>query len=79
VADLCASDAVTLAGMLRRREVSAREVVAAHAARIEALDGVINAVVTRSLERAISLAGARRRGAGPRLRARPAARPASSA
>ena len=34
--DLCAADALTLAGLLRRREVSAREVVAAH---IERVDG----------------------------------------
>jgi amidase len=40
VTDLCASDAVTLAGMLRRREVSAREVAGAHIARIEVVDPV---------------------------------------
>ncbi len=57
MADLCDHDAVTLAGMLRRREVSAREVVTAHARRIEALDGIINAVVTRSLEVALGKAG----------------------
>ena len=57
MADLCDHDAVTLAGMLRRREVSAREVVTAHARRIEALDGVINAVVTRSLGTALHKAG----------------------
>jgi Asp-tRNA(Asn)/Glu-tRNA(Gln) amidotransferase A subunit family amidase len=38
VAALCEYDAVTLAGMLRRQEVSAREVIAAHIARIEATD-----------------------------------------
>ncbi|HTS99181.1 MAG TPA: amidase [Streptosporangiaceae bacterium] len=54
--DLCAHDAVTLAGLLRRREVSAREVIAAHAARIEALDGLVNAVVTRCFERALARA-----------------------
>src|SRR5580704_4315479 len=56
VEDLCANDAVTLAGMLRRREVSAREVIAAHIARIEALDGAINAVVTRSFDTALAKA-----------------------
>jgi amidase len=56
VADLCAKDAVTLAGMLRRREVSAREVIAAHIARIEALDGAINAVVTRCFDTALAKA-----------------------
>jgi amidase len=52
VADLCAFDAVTLAGMLRRREVSAREVTAAHIGRVEAVDGSVNAVVTRCFDRA---------------------------
>ena len=54
--DLCANDALTLAGMLRRREVSAREVTAAHIERIEALDGSVNAVVTRSFDRALARA-----------------------
>ncbi len=51
-------DAVALAGMLRRREVSAREAVSAHIARIEAFDPVINAVVTRTFETALSRATA---------------------
>jgi amidase len=54
--DLCALGAVTLAGMLRRREVSAREVAAAHIGRIEALDGSVNAVVTRCFDRALARA-----------------------
>ena len=54
--DLCAFDAVTLAGMLRRREVSAREVAAAHIGRIEAVDGSVNAVVTRCFDRALTRA-----------------------
>ena len=54
--DLCAKDAVTLAGMLRRRQVSAREVIAAHIARIEALDGSVNAVVTRCFDAALAKA-----------------------
>lgn len=56
--DLCANDAVTLAGMLRRREVSAREVAAAHIGRIEAVDGAINAVVTRTFDTALARAAA---------------------
>ena len=56
--DLCAFGAVTLAGMLRRREVSAREVVAAHVERIEAVDGLVNAVVTRSFDAALAGAAA---------------------
>ena len=39
-------DAITLAGMLRGREVSAREVIAAHIGRIEAVDTAVNAAVT---------------------------------
>ncbi|HEV8274175.1 MAG TPA: amidase family protein, partial [Streptosporangiaceae bacterium] len=42
--------------MLRRREMSAREVTAAHIERIEALDGSVNAVVTRSFDRALARA-----------------------
>lgn len=51
-------DAVVLAGMLRRREVSAREAVSAHIARIEAFDPVINAVVTRTFDEALEKAAA---------------------
>jgi amidase len=51
-------DAVRLAGMLRHRDVSAREVVSAHIARIEAFDPVINAVVTRTFEAAMAQAAA---------------------
>jgi len=49
-------DAIALAGMLRRREVSARDVVSAHIARIEAFDSAINAVVTRTFEMALARA-----------------------
>jgi amidase len=56
VTRLYGHDAIALAGMLRRREVSAREVVAAHIARAEALDGVVNALVTRSFESALARA-----------------------
>ena len=49
-------DAVAIAGMLRRREISAREVVAAHIARIEALDPIINAIVTRTFDSALDRA-----------------------
>jgi amidase len=51
-------DAVAIAGMLRRRDVSAREVVAAHIARIEAFDPAINAIVTRTFDAALSRAAA---------------------
>jgi amidase len=56
VTDLCALDAVTLAGMLRRREVSAREVTAAAIDRIVVTDGSVNAVVTRCFDRALARA-----------------------
>ena len=51
-------DAIAIAGMLRRKEVSAREVVSAHIARIEAFDPVINAVVTRTFGAALARAAA---------------------
>jgi len=46
--NLCDYDAIALAGMLRRREVSATEVVTAHIERVEAVNGAVNALVTRS-------------------------------
>jgi amidase len=58
VTDLCLHTAIELAGMLRRREVSAREVIAAHIDRIERHDAVVNAVVTRTFERATAQAAA---------------------
>jgi amidase len=39
--------------MLRRQEVSAREVISAHIARIEAFDPEINAIVTRTFDAAL--------------------------
>ena len=51
-------DAIGIAGMLRRREVSAREVVSAHIARIEAFDPVNNAIVTRTFDAAPDRAAA---------------------
>ena len=56
VSDICMQDAIAIAGMLRRREVSAREVVSAHIARIEAFDPVINAIVTRTFDAALDRA-----------------------
>ena len=54
VVDLSAQD---LRQRLIAREVSAREVAAAHLARIELVDGVVNAVVTRTAELALRRAG----------------------
>ncbi len=56
MAALWDNDAITLAGMLRGREVSAREVIAAHIQRIEAVDHAVNAVVTRCFEQAMARA-----------------------
>ncbi len=56
--DLWAADAVTLAGMLRRREVSAREVVAAHIDRAQTVGGPVNAIVTPTFEAALARAAA---------------------
>ena len=58
MAALWENDAITLAGMLRSRDVSAREVIAAHIERIEAADGAVNAVVTRCFEQAMAKAAA---------------------
>jgi amidase len=57
-AELCRQDAVTLAGLLRRGQVSAREVITAHIERIEAADPAINAIVTRTFDAALARAAA---------------------
>jgi amidase len=56
--DLCAQDAITLAGLLRRREVSAREVISAQIDRITAVDAKVNAIVTRCFDAALAKAAA---------------------
>jgi amidase len=56
--DLCMRTAIELAAMLRGREVSAREVVTAHIARIEAFGPAINAIVTTTFESALAKAAA---------------------
>ena len=58
VTALWEKDAITLAGMMRGREVSAREVIAAHIDRVEAVDGAVNAMVTRCFEQAMAKAAA---------------------
>src|SRR5215218_1807232 len=52
--ELCELSAVDLAGRIRRKQVSAREVMAAHLARIERVNPRINAVVTLVAERAMA-------------------------
>ncbi len=49
---VCDLPAVEQVALLRARELSASELLAAHRARVEALDGIVNAVVTRTWERA---------------------------
>lgn len=49
-------DAIGLAKLVKSKQVSARELVEACIARIEALDGKINGVVTRTFERALAAA-----------------------
>lgn len=56
--ELCRLPATWLAARLRAREVSAREVLAAHLDRIERLDPAIGAIVTRVPELALARAAA---------------------
>ena len=52
--DLCALTAVELAARIRAKQVSAREVMAAHLSRIERVNPAVNAIVTLVAERAMS-------------------------
>jgi amidase len=55
--ELCFATAVELAGRIRRRELSAREVMAAHLAQIGRLNPTVNAIVSMlDPERALALA-----------------------
>ncbi|HEV7470860.1 MAG TPA: amidase [Pseudonocardia sp.] len=56
--DLCFRTAREMAAMLRRREISARELVQAHLDRIDAVNPQVNAVVTLVPERALAEADA---------------------
>ncbi|MCW0213016.1 MAG: amidase [Pseudonocardia sp.] len=56
--DLCFRTAREMAAMLRRREISARELVQAHLDRIDAVNPAVNAVVTLVPERALAEADA---------------------
>jgi len=51
---LCDLGAVELSALLRRKEVSAREVMAAHLARIERVNPRVNAIVTLVADRAMA-------------------------
>jgi amidase len=52
--DLCDLTATELAARIRRRELSARDVMAAHLARIERVNPKVNAIVTLVAERAMA-------------------------
>ena len=54
--DLCLRPAHEIAGLVARGELSARQLVEAHLERIEAVDPLVNAVVTRVPERALEWA-----------------------
>ncbi|WP_049822756.1 amidase [Arthrobacter sp. H41] len=56
--DLSTMSATALTGAIRRREVSSREALEAHFARIDEVNGAINAVVTQDREGAAELAAA---------------------
>ncbi len=56
--DLCTRPATELAALVRSREVSARELLEAHLARMDRLDGALNAVVTRDDDAARAAADA---------------------
>ena len=51
--ELCDLSAIDLATKIRRREVSARDVMTAHLARIERINPRVNAIVTLVAERAL--------------------------
>lgn len=55
--DLCELDAVDLVARLRRKQVSAREVMTAHLARIAKVNPAVNAIVTLVADRAMADAG----------------------
>src|SRR5689334_11339607 len=52
--DLCALSEIELAARIRRKDVSARDVMTAHLARIERLNPKVNAIVTLVAERAMA-------------------------
>ena len=54
--EICFRPAAELAALLRRRELSAREVTAAHLAQIERWNPVVNAIVTLTAEAAMQAA-----------------------
>ena len=60
-------DATAQAELVRSKEVSARELAEAAIARIEAVDGEINAVIHRRFDEALAEAGSGKGTIGPRV------------
>ncbi len=58
ISDICQQTAVEVARRLRVKDISAREVVAAHLDRIDRLNPTLNAIVTRTFESALDRARA---------------------
>ena len=58
MSDLCAMDAISQAVLLRRRAISARELITAHIERINQVDPAVNAIVTRCFDQALEQAAA---------------------
>ena len=56
--DICARSAVELARLIREKQLSSREVVAAYLARIDAINPRVNAIVTLLADRAMERAAA---------------------
>ena len=52
--ELCALPALRIAALIRARELSARDVLAAHLQQIERLNPQVNAIVTLTAERAMA-------------------------
>ena len=59
--DLCATPAVELARLIRARELSAAELLAAVLARIDEANPAINAIVSLAAEKAAGCSKSRRR------------------
>ena len=56
--EICFLSATELVGLVRAKELSVREVMEAHLAQIERLNGQVNAIVTLTAERALDRARA---------------------
>lgn len=57
ISDICTFSAVEMARLLRTKQLSAREVLAAHLDQIDRVNPAVNAIVTLVLEQALAAAG----------------------